>query len=120
MSGYLRVIPRDLFNEASLLKCLGRLALLAERMPGVVVDHDGGPFEVEQDDNSGSIWVLGVEVRVAVGTLSLWRPLNSRRPWPLMAAVEGDPDCDPVPVFCDDGELSPEFLSLAGLENDDE
>lgn len=29
---YFRVIPRDLFNEASLLKCYGRLAILLDDM----------------------------------------------------------------------------------------
>ena len=120
MGGYIRVIPRDLFNEANLLKCLGRLVLCIESAPRVVVEHDGGPFEVVQNDDDGSISLFGFYVQVAGSALSLWRPLNSRHPWPLMAAVEGDHDVEPVPVFCDDGELSPEFLSLVGLENDDE
>lgn len=116
MGGYIRVIPRDLFNEANLLKCLGRLALLAERAPGVLVDHDGGPFEVVQNDDDGSISVPSVDVRVAGVRLLLWRPLNAREPWPLWAAVDGDPGFDPVPVFRDDGVFSPEFSALIGLE----
>jgi len=55
-----RVIPRDLFNEADLLKCLGRLWIkLDERRDhkGRMVFYGAGerPFEVEQNPSDGSI-----------------------------------------------------------------
>lgn len=37
---YLRVIPRDLFNEAKLLKCLGKLYLEAEKSGGARVNNE--------------------------------------------------------------------------------
>ncbi len=44
---YTRVIPRDLFNEAKLLKCIGRLVLLIHDGDhnNISFEHDGEPFE---------------------------------------------------------------------------
>lgn len=106
---YQRVIPRDLFNEASLLKCLGRFWIETERYQPkhVTIEHDGEPFDVWQDDD-GVLRVLNV-VAVINGTpYDLVRPLNSREPWPLYL----DTDEDRIAVFTDTGELTPEILAL--------
>ena len=52
---YARVCPRDLFNEASLLKCLGHLWPVCERIPGVgwVEPQIGEPFVIEQYECDG-------------------------------------------------------------------
>ena len=52
---YTREIPRDLFNEANLLKCYGRLALLAMNTPGLEVDHNGDLFDIVQDPSCGAL-----------------------------------------------------------------
>jgi len=114
---YTRVIPRDLFNEANLLKCLGLLALLhLERLTpeGLEIDNDGLPVDVEMDPSDGSL--RGRNVRCAITKLGareiegrdqvdLFRPLNSREPFPLWARFD---DAD-VPVFDDGGDLTAEF-----------
>lgn len=94
---YTRVMPRDLFNEANLLKCLGKIVLLIENnaIPGLKVigyDIDCG-FTIDQDPNDGSISVTNLsfrdhsdelcnEVHFRVG-------LNSREPWPLIMHYRG-------------------------------
>jgi hypothetical protein len=108
VSGYLRVVPRDLFNEADLLKCLGRLVLdLDDRRDlAATIAHDGGAFVVEQDERSGAISVANV-VLVAHGfPVRLFRPLNSRASWPLWAEA----DDEDLRVFTEAGVLSDEFL----------
>lgn len=103
---YKRVIPRDLFNEANLLKCYGQLALALEPYQ-IELKHDGGPFEVLQDSSDGSL-TLWPSVSLIVGdsNVRLYRPLNSRDPWPLYA--EGE-DGTEWPVFDDDGRLESGF-----------
>lgn len=83
---YQRVIPRDLFNEANLLKCVGKLALLHhDGLLPFEMDYDDEPFIIEQSDcghffiDNISFYTPGYDplpVRVGV-------PVNSRRPWPL-------------------------------------
>ncbi len=112
---YTRVIPRDLFNEADLLKCLARLWIaLDERrdhaasLAYVDDDAEGGAFEVEQDPSDGAITVANLPLTVNGAPLRLYRPLNTRSAWPLWCQA----DDDDVRVFDDHGALSEEFLAL--------
>jgi hypothetical protein len=97
---YYRVLPRDLFNEANLLKCLGRLSLLIHdgKLPRWDCLHDGGAFDIEQDESDGSLFVKNVRFTVGGHPIHLYRPLNSREPWPLLTE-----DCEPV--FDDEGNV---------------
>ena len=119
---YRRVIPRDLFNEANLLKCYGRLWLCLDKLrdhkatlgdepngqdPG---DHSGGAFVVEQNPDDGSITLANVSFCVDGERLRLARPLNSRDPWPLWVDDEEAGICECV--FTDEGELTPEFVAI--------
>lgn len=107
---YQRVIPRDLFNEANLLKCLGRFWIETERYQPrkVTIEHDGEAFDVWLDDGDGSISVRNVEIFINGRPHAHRRPLNSREPWPFYLNT-GE---DYVPAFNDKGELSPEILAL--------
>lgn len=106
---YMRVIPRDLFNEASLLKCLGRLYLVTENLAAVrLVHNERQPFDVVQDDADGSICCINVGIVINGKSYSHSRPLNSRDDWPLYISR----DDDEWPVFDDYGNLSPEFKAL--------
>lgn len=113
---YPRTIPRDLFNEADLLKCYGRLVILL----GETRDHRASitpdqvdSFDIQQDDGSGGITIANLAFKVGGVRYDLQRPLNSRRAWPLLVETcESDPDFDPVDVFPEEGSLSPEFLEL--------
>ena len=98
---YIRVIPRDLFNEGNLLKCYGRLYLNLEY-------EYGDSFEVVQDENDGSITLLYVKLVVRGQYYPLRRPLNSREAWPLYVIV----DDTEIAVFDEHGAFTPEMLAF--------
>lgn len=108
---YFRVIPRDLFNEANLLKCYGMLYIELEKIGKEKILYGGDtedPFEVVQDE-SGFTYLRNVYI---VG-LQFYRPLNSRSPWPLYAVDDGGEE---MGVFNSEGNLSREFTEYI-LEN---
>lgn len=103
---YVRVIPRDLFNEGNLLKCYGQLYLNLEKMgmEDCLVYEDGGPFRVIQDQSDGSIYLSNVQLIVRGEVIPLRRPLNSRDPYPLYAEI--DPENVSIRVFNAMGDFS--------------
>lgn len=122
---YIRVIPRDLFNEANLLKCYGQIYLNLERIRAdaeLVEDETleaGAPFRVSQDLD-GNLTVLNVFLRVRGVRVPLRRPLNARAPYPLyMRYQNADGDEDELPVFNDDGTFSDEMLKFLKGGRDD-
>lgn len=115
---YVRVIPRDLFNEASLLKCHGQIYLNLERMnvdAELVNDGSldtGAPFRVSQDLD-GNLMVLNVYLRVRGTRMPLRRPLNARSPYPLyMGYQNAEGDEDEITVFEDDGTFTAEMVAF--------
>lgn len=110
---YRRVIPRDLFNEASLLKCLGRLALLIGdgKLPGLTLNEpalDTG-FNVMQNPLTGGIFCQNFVLYSDAGIITHERNLNARDPWPLYLTDEQDNEyC----VFNDDGSLHSDMSSF--------
>ena len=84
---YVRVIPRDLFNESKLLKCLGQLQLYIHdnnRM-GFKVEFDGEPFDICQNVHDGSIYVRNYQVYLNNDLVTLYHPLNAKGPYPMQA-----------------------------------
>jgi len=67
---YLRVIPRDLFNESKLLKCLGQVCLhIHDNRAGrlAMVESgaaDGEQFEIDQNEFDGSLYVSNLQFRL--------------------------------------------------------
>lgn len=115
---YVRVIPRDLFNESSLLKCYGLIYILLENMPGHSAELReelafGEEFRVRQSQDDGSIYLANVSLYVRGRKVHVSRPLNSRDPWPMWAVIplDDDGDEDEIEVFTDEGEFSPEFAA---------
>ncbi len=111
---YNRVIPRDLFNEAGLLKCLGKLIIAADTIPGLEFEHDGEAFAIVQDPSDGSISVANVVAWLNGMRLDLSTGLNARRSMPLEFRLEGGED-GLDRVFNEDGSLSDEFKAAAKL-----
>lgn len=113
---YERVLPRDLFNEADLLKCLGRLWMLLDETRDHLAEIEQervAAFEIDQDPSDGSIHVANLTFRIDGRIHQLRRPVNSRQKWPLWVETrEGDPDFEAVRVFDDEGNLSEEMVSL--------
>lgn len=115
---YTRVIPRDLFNESKLLKCLGQLALIAHdghdgkrQAPIMGVefrdDVDGG-FIIEQRQECGGLFVANLKFTVGLMEVDVFTAYNSKSPYPLLFdSVEGEGD-----VFNDDGTLTDAFHNL--------
>lgn len=113
---YRRVIPRDLFNEANLLKCLGRVALLIEdgKAPdGLQLEHTNSSrgFAIEQDPGSGDICCTNLALVTQKGGRAFaWRGLNSRDGWSIFINARGDEE---IAVFNDDGSFTEEFSQWA-------
>ena len=112
---YLRVIPRDLFNEAKLLKCLGKLSLLihdgANVPKGLLLDHlteENEGFEICQNESDGSLYVSNLELTHKGRTIGLRCPYNHKGAYPLQLCFEDEEGS----VFNDDGSLSDEFQAL--------
>lgn len=113
---YVRVLPRDLFNEADLLKCIGRLWIELDRIgctKARIVEEDLPSFVVDQDDSDGSIYVSNLTFEVDGVAHRLRRPLNARGSHPLVD-MGPDDDFDPIRVFDDDGSLSESFRTSIG------
>lgn len=116
---YLRVIPRDLFNEGNLLKCYGQLYLNLERM-GLEdrLDHecDEDYFQVLQNED-GALSLDNVTLRVTLAESDdearFYRPLNCRRPFPLYLHHWSNED--DIDVFNDDGTFTAEMISFLNL-----
>ena len=107
------MIPRDLFNEAKLLKCLGRLSLEAEKYGDdqlrVWLDKPGEGFPVGKHDCSGEIFCDNVRIRAGGVNLVTSSPLNSRLNYPLtFMGSDGEENY----VFEDDGAFTEEFLAV--------
>jgi hypothetical protein len=108
---YFRVIPRDLFNEANLLKCYGQLYLNLEKMglqDCLVHSSERARWDVQQDSSSGAITILNIILFVKGNNVYLSRPLNSREPWPLYLEHADDV----LAVFNDDGTFSSEMIAF--------
>ncbi len=110
---YTRVIPRDLFNEAKLLKCLGQLALLIHdnNRFGVALEHDEEPdrgFVIEQDRSSGALLCSNLSCYCNGRLIGLRSPYNSKEPYPLTFILEDNEG----QVFNPDGTFHVEFIVL--------
>jgi hypothetical protein len=112
---YTRVIPRDLFNESKLLKCLGQLSLLIHdgktRGVPLSIEHDDSDcpgFDIQQDGDRATLFVSNVAVRIdGVAPLNLGLPINARDRYPLELYTAKEAVID---VFNSDGSLSVDFI----------
>lgn len=105
-----RVAPRDLFNDANLLKCLGALWIKLDnwRDHDARLEEDGEPWDIQQSETDGSTECVNLSFSVRGERVRLCRPMNSRETWPLWVELTEDT----FPVFTDEGELSEEFVRL--------
>lgn len=117
MKSYERVLPRDLFNEANLLKCLGQVSLLLHDR-----GKDGDPrlihwtvrpgFDIQMDMSDGSIFCSNLTLHRPNDRHMYYirRVLNSRDPWPIYLITADD---DTLHILDDDGQFSPQFKEWA-------
>lgn len=112
---YTRVIPRDLFNEANLLKCLGRVSLLIldnAAPSGIKLEYEPETegFEVAMNEDDGSICVPSLLLFRKDGEFATpYRPMNSREQFPLWIQTEDDD----FRVLDENGNFTPEFEEWA-------
>lgn len=92
---YIRVIPRDLFNEGNFLVATGRLDVALENYIGanlVLREHDGGNYPIiDQDPSDGSIFYRNLHLDLFCSVyLTLFRPLNTKNKYSLYGAIQLD------------------------------
>src|SRR6478735_4525139 len=107
---YNRVIPRDFFNEAKLLKCMGNLAvkILDFQIPegiNIVIEDSGDPFHIVLTDD-GSLMVSNYNVTVNGEDVIMKSTYNSKENFPFFCEI----DDEEYKVFTDQGEFDKEFI----------
>lgn len=106
---YLRIIPRDFFNESKLLCCLGKLSVqIHDRLTNgldLEQEFDNEPFQVEQSMDDGSLYVVNYSVYLNKEEVLLYTPYNSRRKYPLRGEYKGEI----YEVLDEDGKLNTTF-----------
>lgn len=109
---YQRVAPRDLFNEANLLKSLGRLALLIldAGVTGLTYTSSGRPFVIGLHDAGYLTATAGITIKRGRQKLWLGTTYNCRSPYALICYDEQEGE---IPVFEENGELTDEFRAYA-------
>jgi hypothetical protein len=106
---YIRVLPRDLFNEADLLKCYGQLWILLDGNDSAgFVEEEVSHFDIVQNPADGSLTVQNLTFAIGGKPYNLSRPLNTREKWSLYA----ERDDEVISVFDDHGNLSDEMEAL--------
>ena len=107
---YIRVIPRDLFNEAKLLKCMGVLclAILDNKTPcKMESEHNGETFEVVLLQE-GSLTISNIQIIVKGLELTFKTTYNSKANYPLYVEYNEED----FEVFNEQGEFSKDFINL--------
>ena len=115
---YDRVIPRDLFNEAKLLKCLAQLVLLIHDGR----DKDGKPtpstltashnkemserFLIELEPQLNGLYSPNMTILNNGERLTLYTNYNDKGIYPLLMFTD---EYEEIEVFHDDGTLTDEF-----------
>ena len=126
---YQRVIPRDLFNEAKLLKCMGQLALLVhddvmQEGLNIEINYNGDAYDydydegfcVYQDPNSGNIGVGNLAVRINNERYIFETRHNSKDNYPLECTVDGY-EC--IQVLNEQGQFDQEFIDHFTANNNE-
>ncbi len=107
---YQRVIPRDLFNEAKLLKCMGKLCLaILDNATPVEMEshHDGEPFIIGLSDDGG-LRVVNMGITIKGSFYAFKTTQNAKSNYPFY--VEHD-NCEYL-VFNEQGEFDEEFIEF--------
>lgn len=111
---YERVLPRDLFNEAKLLKCLGRLALLIhdEKLPRLRFEQlETNNLRVELDVAFSELFCPALCLHHGETELELFTPYNNREEYPLYFRVSNEDGIYEGRVFNNDGSVSADLAN---------
>ena len=112
-TSYKRVLPRDLFRESLLLKCLGKLCLLIEdgELSGLYYEHvrTDSTFKVGCQESDGGLICHNIKFfrtsdkRYIPIFTGLARPGEH---WPLLCTTF---DEEEIEVFDNDGNITDDF-----------
>lgn len=113
---YQRVIPRDLFNESKLLKCMGRLCLLIHdrQTPVEMSFEEIDKFKIGLMDE-GCLTIVNLPITIKGIPLIFKTIYNSKNQYPLFVEHEY---CDYL-VFNEDGNFASEFINFANNLKDE-
>lgn len=114
---YDRVFPRDLFNEAKLLKCAGILCLkiLDCQAPQSLTYNDenntGIQIGISED---GGLSIVNLKVFVNKKRAVFVTTYNSKSPYPFYLRSYGKryDEYEDIPVFTEAGDFDPEFIEF--------
>lgn len=123
MSSYYRVIPRDLFNEAKLLKCWGQMCLAihdgrdckGQPVPtglSTELDDDARGFQVHQNPDTGELYLANLILLLDGHHVPIASSYNSRLAYPLVFEFHGAAGF----VFNEDGSFTKDFLIAMSKE----
>lgn len=111
---YTRVVPRDFFNEAKLLNCLGHLSLriLDHKLPegvDITMREDGKYFMIALMEE-GSLYCTNYDTYINDKWVRFKTTYNSKRHFPFFCEYNNEE----VEVFDDiTGEFTEEFIQFA-------
>ncbi len=108
---YMRVIPRDLFNEAKLLKCIGLLCLkIHDRQTPVQMGiiETGKAFSIGLNEE-GSLTITNLDILIKGQKFIFKTTYNSKSNFPLFVETY---DCAEYTVFNEVGEFDQEFIDF--------
>jgi hypothetical protein len=110
---YKRVIPRDFFNEAKLLKCMGLLSLkiLDGGLPtgvNIEIEENGEFFDISQTVD-GRLFISNYTTTINDVYVNLSTTYNSKENYPLLCYH----DDTETTVFNEDGSFTEEFIDFA-------
>lgn len=108
---YTRVCPRDLFNEAKLLKCMGRLCLLIldQLTPVEMTNSDNGePFKIGLLEE-GALTITNLHIKIKGKHFLFKTTYNSKSNYPLYLQTD---KYDDYLVFDESGNFEEDFISF--------
>lgn len=112
---YKRVVPRDLFNEANYLKCVGQIGLklldYPHQYPNVKLDsleYEEQGLKIYQCLYSGATYDRNLMLIINDISYHIERPLNSRDKYPVYITIKEES----FTVLNEIGEFSDEFKTL--------
>lgn len=112
MKSYDRVLPRDLFNEGLLLKCLGKVSLAIHNglLPILTVSHltdETLGFDIRLSP-CGHLYCSNLKFECNHRDILFATPVNSRDSWPLLWGFDFESLYNEV--FDGGGDLDKDFV----------
>jgi hypothetical protein len=113
-TNYRRIIPRDLFNEANLLKCVGRLILLIQEdqipLPIIYNEDCSEGFKIRMLP-CGDLTISNIEFFINKEQVIFKTTYNAKGNYPLFCEWD---DCEFL-VFDEQGQFTEEFIECAKM-----